>query len=416
MTKITAALAALLCIFLVACSAHTEEATNVSTSSATLNSVFEWDAGDGPGETWYEARNEGGAWTEVPGSRNSFNDLPNTSTYPYAYNWTGISAGVREYRLCGYGDKDDPNNNIACFDRNAFPHAQNVSTYNYNVFTTSNTCDKVVSAGTSYATAISGVGSGDTLCLNAGAYSWGQVTPPTNVRILGRGDDVVITGGFDITNDDVTLENFRLELGAGIGPAAIFIDSNDVTTRRLNVDVNNLAAQGYIVGNGGAQTDGVRILDTVVHNVRGGAACGQANGHQFYHAIYWANGINGSLSRLWLYDNGGFGLHFYSGAGGSAANTIVNQVVTDDSVCSFGNVFDDISGPTSFLNTVVTDSGPWSCRTSGSTIVASRAQSGFSGCTGSGNTTADTTYSNEGARDYRVPGNAAFQYVPGPKG
>jgi hypothetical protein len=94
----------------------------------------------------------------------------------------------------------------------------------------------------------------------------------------------------------------------------------------------------------------------------------------------------------------------------------VSQTVTDDSVCNFGNVFDDISGATTFDHTIVTDpdtGGYWSCNTAGATITNSRAQGGFLGCSGSGNTTADTTYVDEANRDYRVPGNPNHQFIPG---
>jgi hypothetical protein len=155
----------------------------------------------------------------------------------------------------------------------------------------------------------------------------------------------------------------------------------------------------------------------VIHGVRGPGGCsGSGNGDGLngthFHAIYWFHSTGGLVQRVWMYDISGFGLHFYSGTG---AGTKVSQTVTDDTLCNFGNVFDSQQGPVSFDHTILTDAGSWRCLTSGATVTNSRSQQGFGSCPGSGQVTADTTYANEGARDYRVPGDPDQQYVPGPR-
>lgn len=117
-----------LALTLAACSAETNPPTNVTGSSATLNASYSFDAGDGPGEYWFEARLTGpdvgspAAFTEVAGSRASFPDLGSSGgPSPHSYTWNGVAPGTYQYRFCGYGDKDALTTTV-CFDANGTGH------------------------------------------------------------------------------------------------------------------------------------------------------------------------------------------------------------------------------------------------------------------------------------------------------
>jgi hypothetical protein len=278
---------------------------------------------------------------------------------------------------------------------------------------TASQCSKTVPAGSSASAAFSGAQAGDTVCLSEGTYSWGDYSIPAGVTLAATaGTKATVVGEARIGQAGVHITNLTLRAPASERHAVVYVTGPDFTASNLLVDANFAPfTQGFLVGGPRAN-----ILDTVIRNVRGEAACGQPRGHQFIHAIYWFNSAGGRVERVWMYNLGGFGLHFYSGAGGSAANTTVRQTVTDDTLCGFGNVFDSIQGPASFDDTIITDAGPWSCRSSGATVANSRSQRGFSSaCGGSGNVTADTVYQNEAARDYRVPGDPDHQFMPGPQ-
>lgn len=428
-----AAAAALSTLFIAACDGRTTGADQVTPNSARLNYEGHCDTGD-QGRIYVEYQRTAlnptsDPWTRVYGGA-VLPDGPDAGTDPDpcpsrvpasgeaagGIPVSGLSASTQYRYRIGF-DFTEPSGE-AYTDSDGGVNSGNA----YHTFTTGSACTRTVAAGTAFSTAVSGLGSGSKLCLSSGSYNWGEVTPPAGVEIEGLGG-VTINGGFNVVNDGVTLDNFRIELTAGVGPATILILADNVTAQRLHIDNNNIGdVQGYIVGNGGVQTSNVRILDNVIHNMRGSQSqCadtpGMTSGHNKIHAIYWANGVDGEVRRTWMYSVGGFGLHFYSGAGGSAAGTDVSQTVTDDSVCNFGNVFDSISGPTTFDHTIVTDpnagGGWWSCQSAGSTITNSRAQGGyFGGCT-AGNVTADTTYQDEVNHDYRVPGNPNHQFTPG---
>lgn len=257
---------------------------------------------------------------------------------------------------------------------------------------------------------MSGTSSGSIVCLSAGSYSWGDYSPPAGVTIAATsGTAATVTGEARINNGGVKLINLSLRPTPTETHSVVSVDGPDFVAERLDVSGNNVPhVQGFLVGGPRA-----KILDTKIHNIRGPGGCSQTGGltMQHFHAIYWFRGTDGEVSRVWMYDIGGYGLHFYSGTG---ANTKVSQTVTDDSICSRGNVFDSQQGPVTFNKTIITDAGPWSCRSAGATVTNSRSQSGFQGCPGSGNVTADTVYANEAARDYRIPGNSDFAFSPGP--
>jgi len=258
---------------------------------------------------------------------------------------------------------------------------------------------------------MSGVGSGSVVCLSAGTYSWGDYRPPAGVTIAAtEGVRATVFGEARIGSPNIKLWNLYLKAQDGENHAVVSVDSTDFVAEALDVDGRNQpGVQGFLVGG-----DRAHILDTKIHSIRGPGGCAQTGGltMQHFHGIYWFRSQNGEVARVWIYDIGGYGLHFYSGTG---AGTKVSQTVTDDSICGRGNVFDSQTGPVTFDKTIITDAGAWSCRTSGATVTNSRSQSGYQGCPGSGNVTADTVYQNEAARDYRVPNNPDFQFVPGPQ-
>ncbi len=416
--KLTAFLAVLGCTALAACSAQTNDASNITASSAQLNSAINFDQGDGPGELWFEGRPVGGStFIEISGTRQPYGDLAASGSTTFSRTWSNLSPGTYEYRLCGYGDKDFPDAEV-CVDDDGYIHSranQGDANTVYDSFSTSTgvSCNKVVGAGTSFSSAMSGVSAGQTVCLNSGTYNWGDYTPPSGITITAQNGVVAnVFGEARITNPNVSIKNLYLKAQDGENHAVLSVEDNNFVSQYNDVDTRHVGhVQGYLVGGG---SSGVKILDNVIHGARGpaGSTCSSSttdlNQSQF-HAIYWYGSTGGEVSRVWMYDNSGYGLHFYSGTG---ANTTVNQTVTDDSMCSRGNVFDSQTGPVVFNQTVITDAGPWSCKSPGATVNNSRSQSGFSGCSGSGNVTADTAYDDEANRNY---GNdVSGHFNPGP--
>ena len=415
--KLVALIAAISVAALAACSGDTDPVTNVTSNSAQLNATVSWDAGDGPGEWWFELRKDGtGSFTEATDTHTNYPDQTGSGSTDIHSVTHNLAPGFYEVRLCGNGDKDAPSS-IGCFNANGTLHgpADNIGSYD-NFTIAGSSCNKTVNSGTSFSSAVSGVGSGQTLCLNGGTYNWGDYTPPSGITIKANNGVVAnVFGEARITNPNVKLTNLYLKAQDGESHAVLSVEDNNFVSQYNDVDTRHVGhVQGYLVGQGSTN---VKILDNVIHGARGpaGSTCSSGttdlNQSQF-HGIYWYGSTNGEVSRVWLYDNSGYGLHFYSGTG---AGTVVTQTVTDDSMCSRGNVFDSQTGPVTFNKTIITDAGPWSCRTSGATVNNSRSQSGYQGCSGSGNVTADTTYQNEAARDYRVPGNPDFQFIPGPQ-
>lgn len=272
-------------------------------------------------------------------------------------------------------------------------------------------CTKHAAAGSSFSSAVSGAGAH--LCLDAGTYTWGDYRVPGGTSIeASSGVAATVVGEARISEAGAALDNLTLRAAPGENHAVVSVDAADFTARRLEVDAQNIEhVQGFLVGG-----DRAKILDTKIHSVRGPGGCSGGGGDGLngthFHGIYWYDSTGGEVRRIWMYDISGFGLHFYSGTG---SNTQVSQTVTDDTLCNFGNVFDSQQGPVSFDKTILTDAGGWRCLSSGATVTNSRSQSGFGSCSGSGNVTGDTAYQNEAARDYRVPGDPAMQFVPGPR-
>lgn len=414
MRKPLIALAALALCVLAACGAQTSAPSNVTATSATYNATARWSDGDGPGHFWYEHSIAGGAFTQVTAPEGfpaleckdgSGQPRPaNDCSAPVSRSVSGLPAGTSiRYRFCGYFDSD-PAGTQGCYDS-----AGTRNGTNYTTFSTlaASDCTRTVAAGTSFSSAVSGLGSGDKLCLSAGAYSWGNYSVPAGLTIKDApaAGFPTITGeaspGTGSTLQDLFLEQQTIH-------AVVDIKASDVTLQRVDIDGNdaNALTQGIIVGSSSTAPNNVRILDSRIHDVANTADTRS-------HAIYWAGGTNGEIARLWMWDIQAYGLHFYSG---NAAGTVAHHTVYDGSKTGRGHVKDSSGGTTTISDSIVTDAGAIRCVSPAVlTLTNNRSQAGYSGCpAGTGNVTADTTYQDEANHDYRVPGDPAFQFVPGP--
>jgi hypothetical protein len=108
-TKVTRSVVALGAVALLAagCNAMTTPATNVGTSSATLNGTVSYENGDGPGQYWWEySRDDGATWTQT--ATNSFgvascSDPSGTCTQNISQNVTGLQSSTKYmFRLAGW--------------------------------------------------------------------------------------------------------------------------------------------------------------------------------------------------------------------------------------------------------------------------------------------------------------------------
>jgi hypothetical protein len=92
------ALTAALAVLTAGCSVDTRRATNLTSSSATLNAVVRCDA-NSRGTAWWEMRKSGGAW-HLAGAQGSFVCPATTHALHVSKNVAGLHAGVRyDFRL-----------------------------------------------------------------------------------------------------------------------------------------------------------------------------------------------------------------------------------------------------------------------------------------------------------------------------
>jgi len=98
MRKHLALTAAALVVLTAGCTVDTKRATNLTSSSATLNAAVRCDAGT-HGTAWWELRKSGGAW-KVAGSKGNFSCPVADHTLRISKTVGGLRAGVRyDYRL-----------------------------------------------------------------------------------------------------------------------------------------------------------------------------------------------------------------------------------------------------------------------------------------------------------------------------
>jgi hypothetical protein len=277
---------------------------------------------------------------------------------------------------------------------------------------TPQTCSYTATAGQSFTSAISGLGSGTVLCLPAGTYNWGDYVIPAGKTITGSTDAGVATvvGEAVINNTGVTLSNLKLVAASNETHAVVDGKASNATIQNVEVDTNHQpGVQGMIIGGSSIAPSGFKVLDTVIHGSRGGGGLTDSQ----VHGIYWQNGTGtgNEIGRTWVYDVSGYGFHFYAGGQSPAMNVLVHNTVVDDSIVR-GVLFDGPVGNT-YRDSVITDS-PYGlvCRNSGNTLTNIRSGAGFQGCTGTGLVTADTVFDNETARNY---GNdTSGHFVTGP--
>jgi hypothetical protein len=277
---------------------------------------------------------------------------------------------------------------------------------------TPQTCSYTATAGQSFASAISGLGSGTVLCLPAGTYNWGDYVIPAGKTITGSTDAGVATvvGEAVINNTGVTLSNLKLVAASNETHAVVDGKASNATIQNVEVDTNHQpGVQGMIIGGSSIAPSGFKVLDTVIHGSRGGGGLTDSQ----VHGIYWQNGTGtgNEIGRTWVYDISGYGFHFYASNYSPATNVLIHNTVVDDSLVR-GVLFDGPVGNT-YRDSVITDS-PYGlvCRNSGNTLTNIRSGAGFQGCTGTGLVTADTVFDNETARNY---GNdTSGHFVTGP--
>jgi hypothetical protein len=410
-----------LALVLTACSAETNNATNVSWNSATYNATLHWSPGDGPGHLWFEHSIDGGPFTAA-NSADSFPKLTNSGSAPYSKNISGLppEESIR-YRICGYLDAN-PTGTYSCYDK-----AGTQGGTNYTSFTTgAQPCTRTVAAGTAWPAASNGLTAGQKLCLSAGSYDWGDFYPQSGLTISGNAN-TTITGEARLENPNIALRHLVIQAADDEDHSVIDMRANNDTVRNLEVNTRHIGqVMGIIVGGGDAAPSGVRIYDTKVHGPRpnAGRPCyhpqddppdAPLTGSQV-HAIYWGNGTNGKIERDWLYDYSGYGLHIYAGNQGTAAGLAISQVISDSSdscATSLGDIFNDLTGPVTATRTIV-QGGVWACRVPGITVTYSQTSGGFEDCPASStNNVSNTTFENP-PTSYRIPGNPYYTFVPGP--
>lgn len=285
------------------------------------------------------------------------------------------------------------------------------------------TCTKNVPQGSSFSQAMSGVSSGDVVCLS-GLYNWGDYNPPAGVTILApQGSSATIAGEARVTNPNTSLINLTLAALGSENHAVLTVEDNDFVGQFLDINTQRVGnVQGVIVGGGGSQPNNTWLIDSKIHGARpvAGSTCFAGSGSPLtgsqVHAIYWASGTGGVIARNWLYDYSGYGLHIFGS--GSVNGTAVLQVVSDSrSSCasSLGNVKDSVSG-TITVNKSITQNGNWRCLNGGVTISNSRMSGGFQGsCTDAGGNATGVNTTFNSSTDLRVPGDPDFQFVAGPQ-
>jgi hypothetical protein len=266
------------------------------------------------------------------------------------------------------------------------------------------TCDVTSTPGESFSSLMGRRGSGTQVCVTAGTYSWGEYVIPSGVTIKGSTDagTATVFGQAHVDNSGVT---------AGGSHAVVDGKASNFVGQYLNIDSNLVGGvQGMIVGGASSPApSNFKVLHSVIHGQRGGGSLTPSQ----VHGIYWQNGSGSGneIGNVWVYDFSGYGLHFYDGGTGTpSTNVDIHNVVIDNGLTGRGILFDGPRGNT-LHDSVLTNSGPVLCRQSGNTVTNVRSEAGFTGCTGTGLVTADTTYTDEAARNY---GNATTG--PGPEG
>jgi hypothetical protein len=442
-------------LLIVACNGSTTGATNVGTTTARLNYQGHCDTGN-VGRVFEEYRDVSQeAWTRtsyidvLPDNTNTPHDadtnrdpcqgrIPASGEAPGFFDVSGLTTDtVYEYRV-GFKHDDGPGTEQFA-DTNSGPIGANPV---YDRFVPRASCTTTTTPANLEAT-VDAQPAGARICVSAGSANVGFIrfnkANQTIVPIVESDDTfaaVTLTGDFEVTADGVTIEQMTLvndTPGSDCnGGGGLFQISGDNVTLRHD-DLNGAAGRSVVlVGTFDGPANNIAITDSKVHNTSKDAPGSGCGGGDLDHPIYlfWASG--GTIARNWIYDTRGYITQF----NGDVDSIDYHHNVGDDSVTHGWGLAFDSDGASDFVpdhnrvhDVVFTDAGtvhcnPGSPNQSGTdNTVVNSTFSPFTDECGPGTThvafsgisTTDPTYENEAGRDYRVVGNSAFRFRPGPQ-
>jgi parallel beta-helix repeat protein len=288
---------------LAGCSAETEPADNVGSTTATLHSHLTWKSSE-HGSVWWEYSRDGsGTWTQFGGGawgdpNSSCDGSGSTSSYDWSGSLTGLTPNTDYiYRIAGQ----------ACASGTAYEDSTGLSgddtPYEYDFFRTKPAaCTQTVSPGANLQSLVNSLSPGQVGCLHGGTYTMSEVditgdgitlTSYPGERATIKGTLKVVAGADGAVLMHLNLNGAGGAMG-GQGPNLFGNDAvlygNDITNDHTGICVVVGGYQGPVAYN-------TKIEANKIHD------CGVLPAQNHDHGIY-AEYSDGMLVRgNWIYDN-----------------------------------------------------------------------------------------------------------------
>jgi parallel beta helix pectate lyase-like protein len=313
---------------LASCSGHTQRATSVGSSSATLNGARQCISAVDGRWTWQWRQLGTGPWKSGGASQQTC-VAAGGRAQGFSYRPPGLKPDTSYQFRLSVDPKlpcDVLRTPAECIDVYPLDSTGTVNGTRYHTFTTQPVCDDVQGASESLAAFVSSnpagaAGDRRVLCLRAGTQSIGQVNGVkawTTLTPRGEADgtkqSAVLNGNLALQSRGATVEDVRIvgcwrQAGCdGDRDKVIDVRASDVKLSHLDITQKggrNADIVQCVLIDSSTQLRGVTVEFSKIHS------CGSESSGNMEHGIYCSRASGAVISGNWIYDNEGFGIQLY---------------------------------------------------------------------------------------------------------